>query len=307
MRTPRTVSTADLVELFLSLATSAESPGKAKIHKSEVARAISPAVYDGLVTAAELGAVTRRLPELTGPDSSRGAKNLVAAFRAEHGAGSGQTERLRRKEAFDRFESTIRYADAPLHGRAPTLAETQALLGLLGDATSPARTAQVAKVASWWRAAGHTTRATSAAIEQWLVAHPIAAPGEPLKSKLDLVLGTVRWPSESLETIHAVSLGRARTMPSAASLLERLGESSGTKIELHNFEEVFTHLIEADDFGDPAAIERKQKLAELRDLLKQELSDLQVYRVGQIDMDVFILGRTKAGELAGVMTSVVET
>jgi hypothetical protein len=305
MRTSRTVSTAELVDLFLSLAKNEQSPGGAKIYKSEVARAVSPAVYDGLVTRSEVGAFQRHLPDLM--KASHGAKNLVAAFRAEHGPGRGQTERLRRKEAFDRFESTIRYGDAPIHGRAPTLAETEALLGLLGDAPSPARTAQVAKFKQWIQAAGHATDANLAAIDTWLAAHPITRPGEPLQSLLEPITGALKWPSESWEKIETVSFGRARTMPGTANMLERLGESASTKIELHDFDEVFSELTRPEDAGDAVAGARQRAFVELRDVLKRELTDLRVYRVGQIDMDVFVLGRTKDGELAGLMTSVVET
>lgn len=42
-------------------------------------------------------------------------------------------------------------------------------------------------------------------------------------------------------------------------------------------------------------------------LLKENLDDLKVYRVGEINIAVYILGRTVTGSLVGLSTRVVET
>jgi hypothetical protein len=42
-------------------------------------------------------------------------------------------------------------------------------------------------------------------------------------------------------------------------------------------------------------------------IVKQNLSQLQVYRVGSIDIDAYIVGVTDGGEWAGLSTKVVET
>ncbi|MBD2364677.1 nuclease A inhibitor family protein [Anabaena minutissima FACHB-250] len=41
--------------------------------------------------------------------------------------------------------------------------------------------------------------------------------------------------------------------------------------------------------------------------LKENLSNLQVYRLGKIEIDVYVIGETPTGNLAGVATKVVET
>jgi hypothetical protein len=45
----------------------------------------------------------------------------------------------------------------------------------------------------------------------------------------------------------------------------------------------------------------------LQELLKQKLKDVQVYRIGSIQIDVFIIGQMKDGGYGGLRTKVVET
>ena len=50
-----------------------------------------------------------------------------------------------------------------------------------------------------------------------------------------------------------------------------------------------------------------KRFQELVTEIKNHLQNLQVYRVGKIELDVYILGRTKEGKLVGLTTKVVET
>ena len=61
----------------------------------------------------------------------------------------------------------------------------------------------------------------------------------------------------------------------------------------------------------PGYFEEQQSIAfrflKLQELLKQALKDVQVYRVGSIQVDVFIIGRLHDGSFGGLKTKVVET
>ncbi|WP_181357328.1 nuclease A inhibitor family protein [Stenomitos frigidus] len=46
---------------------------------------------------------------------------------------------------------------------------------------------------------------------------------------------------------------------------------------------------------------------ELVALLKQHLSDLTVYQVGEVTLDIYVVGRTPEGELVGLATQASET
>lgn len=41
--------------------------------------------------------------------------------------------------------------------------------------------------------------------------------------------------------------------------------------------------------------------------LKENLSDIKVYKVGDVESDVYVVGKTASGSFAGVTTKVVET
>ena len=43
------------------------------------------------------------------------------------------------------------------------------------------------------------------------------------------------------------------------------------------------------------------------DPLKQNLGDLKVFKVGEVNVDVYIVGKTGSGKWAGVRTAAVET
>jgi hypothetical protein len=57
------------------------------------------------------------------------------------------------------------------------------------------------------------------------------------------------------------------------------------------------------------AEERKtvKQFQELVKTLQQHLSGITVFKVGNITMDIYIVGKTKTGDLAGLATKVVET
>jgi hypothetical protein len=60
--------------------------------------------------------------------------------------------------------------------------------------------------------------------------------------------------------------------------------------------------------GDtPQARKRVTRFRKLVRLLRQNLSDLAVYKLGSVEMPTFIVGRLANGTIAGLRTTVVET
>jgi hypothetical protein len=49
------------------------------------------------------------------------------------------------------------------------------------------------------------------------------------------------------------------------------------------------------------------RFRQLEATLRNELKDIQVFRVGEIQIEVYILGYTEEGSLAGLHTTVIET
>ncbi len=80
-----------------------------------------------------------------------------------------------------------------------------------------------------------------------------------------------------------------------------------TQVEERPAAEFLTNLATNVDPNDPASIAQGQRFAQLKTVLESQLTDLKVYRFGEIEISTFIVGRTRTGELAGLLTGVVET
>jgi len=72
-------------------------------------------------------------------------------------------------------------------------------------------------------------------------------------------------------------------------------------------DDFFAIAAQEEDWHDQDERETVQRFHNLVSVLKQNLSQLQVYRVGNIEIDVYIVGVTDGGGLAGLSTKLVET
>ncbi len=90
-------------------------------------------------------------------------------------------------------------------------------------------------------------------------------------------------------------------------LLKLTGHLVDTSVEVIEVEDFFSAAIaEQDWFGDEekAIANRYQELVVA---LKQHLNQLKVYRVGEINIDIYIVGETELGESLGLVTKALET
>ncbi|MCC3410085.1 MAG: hypothetical protein JGK17_32045 [Microcoleus sp. PH2017_10_PVI_O_A] len=62
-----------------------------------------------------------------------------------------------------------------------------------------------------------------------------------------------------------------------------------------------------EDWHDEEERETTKRFQNLVSILKQNLSQLQVYRVGSTDIDAYILGVAPTGNWMGLSTQLVET
>ena len=74
-----------------------------------------------------------------------------------------------------------------------------------------------------------------------------------------------------------------------------------------DFDNFFAAATEEQDWHDADARARVRKFQALVKFLKENLADVQVFKVGDTESDVYVVGRTASGNFAGVKTKVVET
>ena len=112
--------------------------------------------------------------------------------------------------------------------------------------------------------------------------------------------------SETDAEIIAFS-GQITDSLTSETLLQQLGKPDDIKIEEKDFTEFFAPLIKIQDwFGED---ERKmtEKFATLKQLLQQNLIGKKVFRLGKIEIDIFVVGLDKDNILRGIQTKAVET
>ena len=94
---------------------------------------------------------------------------------------------------------------------------------------------------------------------------------------------------------------------SKEEILKQTKSAANSPVEERDFSEFFARLTEIQDwFGDEEK-QTAEKFGRLKDLLQSNLKDLRVFKVGKIQLDVYIVGLDQTGKLAGIKTKAVET
>lgn len=114
-------------------------------------------------------------------------------------------------------------------------------------------------------------------------------------SEADYPFEVCHWSGSAIETL------------TPATLLEVIEQPPDSPIETVNLDAFFEFATQDQDWHGPTEQATVQRYRELVALLKSHLLDLAVYRVGEIAIDLYILGRTATGSVAGLKTRAVET
>lgn len=92
---------------------------------------------------------------------------------------------------------------------------------------------------------------------------------------------------------------------SAEELLRQLGRTE--PVEEREFEDFFKRLTAMQEwFGDEETA-TANKFSELKELLLKNLKDVKVFKVGKIEVDIYIVGLDQENVLTGVWTKAIET
>ena len=113
--------------------------------------------------------------------------------------------------------------------------------------------------------------------------------------------------SESDAPIQVFCWEDCATIETNEQLLEQTKHSGTDPVEVVELDQFFKPAVtEQDWFGD----EEKEIVVRYRSLLstlKQHLSEIKVYRVREVEIDVYIVGKTQAQSVVGLATQVMET
>ena len=98
-----------------------------------------------------------------------------------------------------------------------------------------------------------------------------------------------------------------RTIPTDAAMLRLLALPAATPVARITLDQLLRNAVVADEGAGLADAHRAARFRQLVQTLRAELTDVTVFRVGTVQIRVFIVGRTRCGTLAGLETLAVET
>lgn len=103
-----------------------------------------------------------------------------------------------------------------------------------------------------------------------------------------------------------VYIGTRSTAVTSGKLLSKI-KRKGDKIEELGFERFFSRLTRREDWHGDQETFRADKYTELYGLLKLNLRDLKVFKIGDIEKDIYIVGLDETNKLTGIKTFALET
>ena len=90
-------------------------------------------------------------------------------------------------------------------------------------------------------------------------------------------------------------------------LLELTQHPIDTNVKTVDLDSFFEFVTQPQDWYGDEEIETMKKYQQLVATLKQHLSDLKVYQLGEIELDIYVVGQTSDKKLVGLATKAIET
>jgi len=121
------------------------------------------------------------------------------------------------------------------------------------------------------------------------------------------VLGALRkasqgllYPSDTDEPFEAFAWGKAAGDLDAETARRLAGADPVAPVQERTLAEFFANL--TDDAAPDA-----DKYKDLQQVVGEQLSGAKVFRFGDVDIDIYVVGKTRDGNWAGLKTKAVET
>lgn len=127
---------------------------------------------------------------------------------------------------------------------------------------------------------------------------------EVLLERLRQAIDGLRWHSESDYPFEVFWWEGGRL--TLETLIERTGYQTDT-IEVLQLDRAFDRVTQVDDGHDAEQAEEVRRYQNLMALLQETLDEIVVFRLGKIEIAIYIVGTTVEGNLAGIHTTAIET
>jgi Nuclease A inhibitor-like protein len=122
---------------------------------------------------------------------------------------------------------------------------------------------------------------------------------KPVLDALRIASEGLLYPSETDAPFEPFSWGKAKGALTPATVARLAGASAKTLVEEQPLDEFFKNLITGGENAD--------RYRTLQRVIGEQLVGARAFRIGQVEIDVYLVGQTKDGEWAGLKTKAVET
>jgi hypothetical protein len=129
-----------------------------------------------------------------------------------------------------------------------------------------------------------------------------------IKEQIETLTADLMYPSESEEKIKYFEMELSTNQKlSMADFRMYNGIKPETVITEISFDDFFKPLIKIEDwFGEEEKKWANDSL-KLKNLLSENVKDFQIFKVGAIEIDVFVFGKAEECKWVGLKTKVIET
>jgi hypothetical protein len=124
---------------------------------------------------------------------------------------------------------------------------------------------------------------------------------EKIKAAADGLL----FMSESDYPFELIELSNNSSIES--QLLQLSGKDASTAIEKQTLEYFFRNSVTSYPTDDAVQKQTIQRFQNLKNIIEQTLKDIEVYRIGSVQIDAFIIGQLSDGTYGGLKTKLIET
>ena len=131
-------------------------------------------------------------------------------------------------------------------------------------------------------------------------------PDRELIQKLQIATQNLLWFSEAEYYWQIFYWQHADTF-NENILLQQGNFSSDTKIAIQQFSSFFEPAIKKEDWHNDTEKEEVLRYQFLVNLLTANLTEIKVYLLGEIEIEAYVLGKTKHNAIAGITTKIVRT
>jgi Nuclease A inhibitor-like protein len=113
------------------------------------------------------------------------------------------------------------------------------------------------------------------------------------------------WSSESDYPFEVVSWEPGTDL-NPADLFSNIYDNE-LSIESMTLADLLAPVITVEDWYEQAELDLVDRYTNLLDLINTNLTEVEVFRVGEVEIDIYIIGKTPTGNIIGLKTRSVET